>query len=75
MIVMTVGMRPLSLRLPRQKGICRKRALKNLRIMMTLYYCTTNSFVKKNGDGDAKSLLSFISFMPPAVFAFLFMSL
>jgi hypothetical protein len=36
---------------------------------------TTNSFVKKNDDGDTKLLLSLIPFIPPAVFAFLFMSL
>jgi hypothetical protein len=56
------------LRLPHKSGACRKCAMKNRRIMMTLHCYTTNSFARKNGDGDAKSLLSLIPFMSPRVF-------
>jgi hypothetical protein len=36
--------------------------------MMTLYCYTTNSFEKKNGDGDVESLLPLIPFMPHVIF-------
>jgi hypothetical protein len=47
----------------------------NLRIMTALHCYTTNSFAKKSGDGDAESLLSLMSFMPPAIFFFSFYAL
>jgi hypothetical protein len=61
-------MKPTHLRLLRQGGACRERALKNLRIMMVVHCYTTTSFVNKNGDGDAESLLSLTPFMPLAAF-------
>jgi hypothetical protein len=44
-----------------------RRALKNLRITMSLHCYSTNSSAKENGDGDAESLLSLMPFMPPTV--------
>jgi hypothetical protein len=38
-------------------GVYRGRALKNLRITMSLPCYATNSLVKESGDGDAESLL------------------
>jgi hypothetical protein len=66
-IAAAVETKPAHLRLPRQEGACRGQTLKNLRIMMALHCYTTNSFVKKSGDGDAESLLFLMSFMPPVV--------
>jgi hypothetical protein len=58
MIAVTVGMRPILLRLPCQKGCLQWRALMNLRITMILHCCTINSSVKENGDSGVESLLS-----------------
>jgi hypothetical protein len=60
-----VEMKPTHLRLSCQGGTCKERALKNLRIMMVVHCYTITSFIKKNGDGDAESLLSITPFMPP----------
>jgi hypothetical protein len=38
---------------------------------MTLHYYTIISSVKKSGDGDAKSLLALMPFMPRTIFLFL----
>jgi hypothetical protein len=64
-IVAVAEMKPTHLRLSCQGGACKERALKNLRIMMVVHCYTTTSFIKKNGDGDAESLLSITPFMPP----------
>jgi hypothetical protein len=37
------------------------------RTIMVVHCYTTNSFVKKSGDVDAKSLIFFTPFMSPAV--------
>jgi hypothetical protein len=57
MIVMIVETGSVRLRLLRQKGCLQRSARRNLRITMILRYCTTNSYVKENGDGGAESLL------------------
>jgi hypothetical protein len=46
-IIVMVETRPVVLRLPHQKGVCRKLVLKNLRLPMALSYYTTNSFAKE----------------------------
>jgi hypothetical protein len=74
-IAAAVETKPAHLRLPRQEGACRGQTLKNLRIMMALHCYTTNSFAKKNGDGDADSLLSLMPFLPPTVSFIFVMSL
>jgi hypothetical protein len=66
-IVVTAGMKSACLRLLHQGGAYRKRALKNLRLVMTLLCYTINSFVKSSGDGDVESLLSLTPFMPLVV--------
>jgi hypothetical protein len=50
-------MKPICLRLSRQEGACRGRALKNLRITMDLNCYSIISFVQRSGDGDVESLL------------------
>jgi hypothetical protein len=64
-IAVATETKPARLRLPHQEGACRGHALKNSRIMMALHCCTTNSFVKKSGDGDVESLLFLMLFMLP----------
>jgi hypothetical protein len=66
-IAAAAEMKLVRLRLPRQSGTCRERALKNLRIMMVVYCYTTNSFAEKCGDGDVESLVFLTLLMPPAV--------
>jgi hypothetical protein len=58
MTAVMVETRSVLLRLPCQKGCLQGHALKNLRIIMTLGCCITNSFAKEDGDGGAESLLS-----------------
>jgi hypothetical protein len=74
-IVVIVGTRLVHLRLLCQGDAYRGQALKNLRIMMALHCYTTNSFAKKNGDGDADSLLSLMPFLPPTISFIFVMSL
>jgi hypothetical protein len=66
-IVAATETKPVHLRLPRQGGAYRERALKNLTIMMVVHCYTTTSFAKKSEDGDAELLLFLTPFIPPAV--------